>query len=72
MSYIKKKCYVVSGAYKDDPDYPIGAEEVICMSREEAEAEAEEMRQDDCFEDVTIEETERYFYSKEKAAFVQS
>ena len=66
MSYIKKKCYVVSGAYKDDPDYPIGAEEVICMTREEAEREAEEMRQDDCFEDVTIEETEREFYVRRK------
>lgn len=72
MSYTKKSVFVVYGNYKDDPDYPIGAEEVICMTREEAEAEAEEMRQDDCFEDVTIEETERYFYSKEKAAFVQS
>ena len=66
MSYIKKRCYVVSGAYKDDPEYPIGAEEVIYMSREEAEAEAEEMRQDDCFEDVTIEETEREFYVRRK------
>lgn len=72
MSYIKKRCYVVSGAYKDDPEYPIGAEEEHFDTIEEAEKAAEEMRQDDCFEDVTIEETERYFYSKEKAAFVQS
>ena len=36
MPYVKKHCYVVYGTYKDDPEYPIGAEEEICFSESEA------------------------------------
>ena len=62
MAYVKKRCYVVYGAYRDDPDYPIGSEEEICFSEREALAKAEEMRQDYRFEDVTLEEEIREFY----------
>lgn len=64
--YTKKRVFVVYGNYKDDPEYPIGAEEEHFDTIEEAEKAAEEMRQDDCFEDVTIEEEEREFYVRRK------
>ena len=53
MPYVKKHCYVVYGTYKDDPDYPVGAEEEICFSESR-------------FEDVTIEEEDRDFYQSRK------
>lgn len=62
MAYVKKRCYVVYGTYRDDPDYPIGSEEEICFSVREALAKAEEMRQDYRFEDITLEEEIREFY----------
>lgn len=64
--YTKKRVFVVYGNYKDDPEYPIGAEEEHFDTIEDAEKAAEEMRQDDCFEDVTIEEEEREFYVRRK------
>lgn len=66
MPYVKKQCYVVYGTYKDDPDYPVGAEEEICFSESEALEKADELRQDVRFEDVTIEEEERDFYQSRK------
>ena len=62
--YTKKRVFVVYGNYKDDPEYPIGAEEEHFDTIEEAEKAAEEMRQDERFESVTIEEAERYFYER--------
>ena len=62
--YTKKRVFVVYGNYKDDPEYPIGAEEECFDTIEEAEKAAEEMRQDESFESVTIEEAERYFYER--------
>ncbi len=62
--YTKKRVFVVYGNYKDDPEYPIGAEEEHFDTIEDAEKAAEEMRQDERFESVTIEEAERYFYER--------
>ena len=64
--YTKKSVFVVYGNYKDDPEYPIGAEEEYFDTIEEAEKAAEEMRQDERFESVTIEEAEREFYVRRK------
>ena len=33
MPYVKKHCYVVYGTYKDDPEYPIGAERKSVLVR---------------------------------------
>lgn len=66
MPYVKKHCYVVYGTYKDDQEYPIGAEEEICFSESEALEKADKLRLDDRFEDVTIEEEERDFYQSRK------
>lgn len=66
MPYIKKHCYVVYATYKDDPDYPVGAEEEICFSESEALEKADKLRQDIRFEDVTIEEEERDIYQSRK------
>ena len=62
MPYIKKQCYVVYGNYKDDPEYPINAEEEICFSKPEALLTAREMCKDFRFEEVTIEEEIRDLY----------
>lgn len=64
--YTKKRVFVVYGNYKDDPEYPIGAEEEHFDTIEDAEKAAEEMRQDERFESVTIEEAEREFYVRRK------
>ena len=64
--YTKKSVFVVYGNYKDDPEYPIGAEEEYFDTIEDAEKAAEEMRQDERFESVTIEAAEREFYVRRK------
>lgn len=63
MAYKKMNCWVVYGRYKDAEELPDGCEELCFTDYAAAVRTADEWREDDDYEEVTIEEEEREIWN---------